>query len=174
MNTRLWSLPKDERLRLLRALIHPINWRPCTARPRRLKPGEPFPAAWRRDLRRLCKLYGCRLRVQLVRADDERFAITGVYSSRKRTVHLVGERGGIISSYSLCTTWCHELAHRIQHIFYRDVNDKARDARVAYEHEAGRLGYFVYRAYLAHLMDLHPNSFRVYQSKSAQRWLMDR
>lgn len=179
---RLYALSPDERIRLMKFLLKPIGFVPLkrkrSLRYKREKGTQRFPAIWANDLRRVAKEFGCDL-------------VFGDYDASGYSDHYTRTTNGKISHrinrpiiclnmfffererglQEVVVSFCHELAHRIQNLFYgsrffmRTFNEE-----LVYEKEAGRLSYFIYKAYFLHRFKIKHASFRVCCSSEVIDW----
>ena len=62
--------------------------------------------------------------------------------------------------------FCHESSHHIQHVLYGQQFELTNFAQMlAYEKEACKLSWLVYKLYFKDHISIHYNSFRCYESK---------
>jgi hypothetical protein len=148
----LWKHPKDKRLQDMRKLILPA--------PSGLVLDFPIPHT---TYTQICSIYECGFGLN-----------TGVYESYyenfnesfKGPAIFLGESYTDKNSLEM---FCHELAHRIQHIYYGNEQEQIPNfgtnaqTMLGYELEACRLSYFVYKQYFATAIKLHHAGFRLYR-----------
>ena len=120
-----------------------------------------IPIVWYNDLRKICKLYRCKLVfVPYKKSPYKR----SYYSSVKRTIFFAVN--DFVGSYDLIEIFCHELAHRIQRLFYGMEEEpimqeelyshlcyiyegKNKHTLNKFEREADELGWLIYKKYFS-------------------------
>jgi len=122
------------------------------------------------DPEELCKSYGCKLNVRFAPRIKK---TSGWYDNYTKEIVIFPAFSQKDVNTESNIVFCHELAHRIQSVFYGifrysfELFDTYWDL-VLYEREACRLSYFIYLAYfLPHNKDkiLHHCRFKKYRSK---------
>jgi hypothetical protein len=176
-----WNLPKEQRFKELKKLIIPAPFtvlRDYGKSWNSYPELSNFPSIWVTDLHRLSDFYGCDFAFR--KSDSVSFG--GQYSSlNDRPIIYVtkylNERTGdyFLSTEDLVITFSHELSHRIQHVYYsKHPKNKLSKDKIAYEKEAERLSYFVYKEYFQHRIQIKRSEFYLgYSSTEKKKHLLE-
>jgi len=80
-----------------------------------------------------------------------------------------------VSRKEICKTFCHELAHHIEHMVICNSKnlkyDRSPDGYLRSELLADRLGYFIYKAYFTNFCKLTHRDFCYYKFRANENWL---
>jgi len=179
----LWDVDPKLRMDIMRGMILDISpvFRPYPEKPKqtRLPTGESIPTIYYNDIVRICDLYGCDFKfVALPPESPVGGSYTAATPSSRPLIQI--EIASIPLYYWFIPTLAHELSHAIQYQLYRDVwtqipgYSEKLSVQLAFEWEACRLSYYVYKAHFYDPQNPIPHpTFRVYRSRDSHQGLID-
>jgi len=185
----LWDLHPDMRMDILKRMIVTIKepiLRDYTQKKYAHVAGLGFfPLIWKNDLERLCDVYDCDFKFITDDNDELSEGAGGFHTERgKRPLIYINadyrKPGPPVTTHYMITTISHELGHAIQYKLYGHPAyhipgyGRLLSAQWAFELEACRLSYYIYKAYFTEVIsDIHPNRFRSYRSKADKLFLLE-
>lgn len=147
----------DDDIKRLRKHIIPIHFKPCTTISEEFH-NDVLPVSFKADLDAICSLYGALLIAN--KDNNSRFC----HIPQMNTIY--AEVPDFIRLEDICIRISHELGHQIQHLIGSlYTNWKTFEERLAYERQASRFSYFIYKEYFSHLRTLKHHKFMYYRSK---------
>lgn len=192
---KLWDLSKELRVEIMSRLLWPLDFYPLarkvgtkgTLRNSRMVPKTRIPLIWKNDFTKIAKLYGCRFEFQYGVETSEYSAESNLLKENAKNTPLISiglgdpdNKGNYFVSFAeIIELFCHELSHRIQHLFYGNDSDQIQDfgkklsIQLEYEQEACNLAYSVYLGYFKHVQKIGKQVFRCYWRKDMKQMLAE-
>lgn len=176
-----WRKHKETRIKELKSNIKRLGFIPFFKKSSKLYK-KILPYSYYEDLKKICKLYNTKLKIQIVNqthiekkgqavfqhywrtSESESYFIT------KSEILMFCVSGNIITSYDIVYVFTHELAHAIQLHYYGSDWPK----HLEYELEADRLAYFIAKEYCQKLdQNISHNKFSSYKTEHNKKWLQN-
>lgn len=115
-----------------------------------------FPLRWFEDLTSLAGQYGASIKLTRGNASpygDEECEVW-FYRQEEARIYIPTNERGVLYTFDVVTTFCHELAHRLQHLaLTRDGSEFLFEGDDAHERQANRIGRVLSTLYFSHLVE---------------------